>query len=126
MEVGPRDGLQNEPQLVKTTVKLDLIERLRKSGCKVIETTSFVSPKWVPQMADHVEITQNVVKDPTVSYPVLTPNIKGYDAAVQAGAEEVRCVQVLIHTPSWISSFDESMLFWVNVYNTYAVHPDYM
>eukprot|EP00041_Stephanoeca_diplocostata_P024380 m.616847 g.616847 ORF g.616847 m.616847 type:complete len:349 (+) comp22514_c1_seq21:230-1276(+) len=89
VEVGPRDGLQNEPQLVETTVKLDLIEQLRKSGCKVIETTSFVSPKWVPQMADHVEITHRVIKDPAVSYPVLTPNIKGYNAAVEAGAEEV-------------------------------------
>mmetsp|Transcript_4248 Transcript_4248/g.10785 ORF Transcript_4248/g.10785 Transcript_4248/m.10785 type:complete len:362 (-) Transcript_4248:636-1721(-) len=94
VEVGPRDGLQNEKQLVPTVVKLELIERLRLAGLKTIEATSFVSPKWVPQMGDHVEVLKGVVR-PTgpdgdgLFYPVLTPNLKGYEAAAQAGADEV-------------------------------------
>ena len=89
VEVGPRDGLQNEKQLVTTETKLDLIERLAEAGLKDIEAASFVSPKWVPQMADHAEIMQRLVRHPGVNYPVLTPNLKGYEAAVEAGAQEV-------------------------------------
>jgi hydroxymethylglutaryl-CoA lyase len=89
VEVGPRDGLQNEAQIVYTATKLELIERLAKAGLRVIEAASFVSPKWVPQMADHAQIMQGLKRHPGVSYPVLTPNLKGFEAAAAAGAEEV-------------------------------------
>lgn len=89
VEVGPRDGLQNEKQVVTTETKLALIERLGDAGLKDIEAASFVSPKWVPQMADHAEILQRLVRRPGVRYPVLTPNLKGFEAAVAAGADEV-------------------------------------
>uniref|UniRef100_A0A0K8S1G0 Hydroxymethylglutaryl-CoA lyase, mitochondrial n=1 Tax=Crotalus horridus TaxID=35024 RepID=A0A0K8S1G0_CROHD len=89
VEVGPRDGLQNEKNIVPTRVKIDLINMLSETGLSVIEATSFVSPKWVPQMADHTEVMQGIRKVPGVSYPVLTPNLKGFEAAVAAGAKEV-------------------------------------
>jgi len=89
VEVGPRDGLQNERQTVTTATKLQLIERLAQAGLRVIEATAFVSPKWVPQMSDHADLMQQLQRRPGVSYPVLTPNIKGYEAAVAAGAREV-------------------------------------
>jgi hydroxymethylglutaryl-CoA lyase len=89
VEVGPRDGLQNEKQTVSTDTKLELIDRLAAAGLRDIEAASFVSPKWVPQMADHAEIMARLVRRPGVSYPVLAPNLKGYEAAVAAGAEEV-------------------------------------
>ncbi len=89
VEVGPRDGLQNEPRLVSTATKLELIARLADAGLRAIEAASFVSPKWVPQMADHAEIMRGLDRRPGVSYPVLAPNLKGYEAAVAAGADEV-------------------------------------
>ncbi|XP_072836321.2 hydroxymethylglutaryl-CoA lyase, mitochondrial isoform X2 [Pogona vitticeps] len=89
VEVGPRDGLQNEKNLVPTQVKIDLINMLSETGLSVIEATSFVSAKWVPQMADHTEVMQSIRKVPGISYPVLTPNLKGFQAAVAAGAREV-------------------------------------
>nr|XP_008169232.2 hydroxymethylglutaryl-CoA lyase, mitochondrial isoform X1 [Chrysemys picta bellii] len=89
VEVGPRDGLQNEKNIVPTQVKISLINMLSETGLPVIEATSFVSPKWVPQMADHTEVLQGIQKFPGVSYPVLTPNLKGFQAAVAAGAKEV-------------------------------------
>lgn len=93
VEVGPRDGLQNEPQIVPTAIKIELIERLADAGLRSIEATSFVSPKWVPQMADNAEVLRAVLaappRQPALSYPVLTPNRKGFDAAVAAGAREV-------------------------------------
>ncbi|XP_055387206.1 hydroxymethylglutaryl-CoA lyase, mitochondrial [Condylostylus longicornis] len=89
VEVGPRDGLQNEKQIVPTSVKINLINGLSAAGLKTIEVTSFVSPKWVPQMSDNSEILKNIIKYPGVSYPVLTPNLKGFEAAVCAGAEEI-------------------------------------
>jgi hydroxymethylglutaryl-CoA lyase len=89
VEVGPRDGLQNESQIVTTATKLELIDRLAKAGLRAIEAASFVSPKWVPQMADHAQIMQGLKRHPGVSYPVLTPNLKGFEAAVAAGADEV-------------------------------------
>ena len=89
VEVGPRDGLQNEKQTVTTDTKLELIARLADAGLRDIESASFVSPKWVPQMADHAELMRRLVRKPGVNYPVLTPNLQGFEAAVAAGATEV-------------------------------------
>jgi hydroxymethylglutaryl-CoA lyase len=89
VEVGPRDGLQNESREVPTAVKLELIERLADAGLQSVEATAFVSPKWVPQMADHTEVLERIRRKPGVSYPVLTPNLKGFEAARAAGATEV-------------------------------------
>ena len=89
VEVGPRDGLQNEKQLVPTTTKIELIQRLADTGLSVVEATSFVSPKWVPQMADSAEVMTGIRRKAGVSYPVLTPNLKGFEAALAAGATEV-------------------------------------
>jgi hydroxymethylglutaryl-CoA lyase len=89
VEVGPRDGLQNEKQLVPTETKIELIERLADAGLRVIEATAFVSPKWVPQMGDNSAVLQGIKRHPAAVYPVLTPNLQGFDAAVEAGATEV-------------------------------------
>ena len=89
VEVGPRDGLQNEPGEVPTAVKLELIERLADAGLPAVEATAFVSPKWVPQMADHTEVLERIRRKAGVAYPVLTPNLKGFEAARAAGATEV-------------------------------------
>jgi hydroxymethylglutaryl-CoA lyase len=89
VEVGPRDGLQNEPHLVPTATKIELIHRLARAGLKTIEATAFVSPKWVPQMADHAAVLGGIDRQPGVNYPVLVPNTKGFEAAVAAGATEV-------------------------------------
>ena len=89
VEVGPRDGLQNESTQVPTTVKIDLINRLSDAGLSVVEATSFVSPKWVPQMADNAAVMTGIQRKPGVSYPVLTPNLQGFEAALAAGVEEV-------------------------------------
>ena len=92
VEVGPRDGLQNEAQPIPTATKLALIRRLAAAGLRDIEATAFVSPKWVPQMADHAEVMAGLPSGadfPGVNYPVLTPNLKGFEAAQAAGAREV-------------------------------------
>ncbi len=91
VEMGPRDGLQNEKRLVSTDIKVELVRRLECAGLKAIETTSFVSPKWVPQMGDNTEVLRRVLAQAAagVAYPVLTPNLKGFEAAVAAGATEV-------------------------------------
>jgi hydroxymethylglutaryl-CoA lyase len=89
VEVGPRDGLQNEPGELPTAVKVELIERLADAGLTAVEASAFVSPKWVPQMADHTEVLERIRRKPGVSYPVLTPNLKGFEAARAAGATEV-------------------------------------
>lgn len=89
VEVGPRDGLQNEAQPVPTAVKIELIERLTEAGLTVVEATSFVSPRWVPQMADNTAVLAGIRRQPGVSYPVLTPNLQGFTAALAAGATEV-------------------------------------
>ncbi|NMG01982.1 hydroxymethylglutaryl-CoA lyase [Azoarcus taiwanensis] len=91
VEVGPRDGLQNEKQVIPADTKVSLIRRLEAAGLKAIETTSFVSPKWVPQMGDNTEVLTRVLAEaaPGVDYPVLTPNMKGFEAALAAGAREV-------------------------------------
>ena len=89
VEVGPRDGLQNEKQVVPTATKIELIERLAEAGVRVIEATSFVSPKWVPQMATSAEVMAGIVRKPGVIYSVLTPNMKGFEGALAAKADEV-------------------------------------
>ena len=89
VEVGPRDGLQNEKQLVSTDTKLELIGRLGQAGLQAIEATAFVSPRWVPQMADSAELMARLDRLPWIAYPVLTPNMKGFEAALAAGAAEV-------------------------------------
>ncbi len=89
VDVSPRDGLQNEAALVPTEVKVRLIEGLAEAGIPVVEATSFVSPKWVPQMADAAEVMARLRPKAGVSYPVLTPNLKGFEAARAAGAREV-------------------------------------
>ena len=90
VEVGPRDGLQNEKQPVPTDVKLELIARLADAGLRDIEATAFVSPKWVPQMADHADLMRRLPRRAGVSYPVLVPNLKGG-------------LQQLAQTSAWIS-----------------------
>jgi len=89
VEVGPRDGLQNEPQPVPTDVKVALIDALADAGMPTIEATSFVSPKWVPQMADAADVMARVRRKPGVRYAVLTPNLKGFEAALASRADEV-------------------------------------
>jgi len=89
VEVGPRDGLQNEKTLVPTAAKIELIDRLSRTGLRTIEATSFVSPKWVPQLADAAEVFAGIARRPGIAYPVLVPNLQGYERAVAAGAEEV-------------------------------------
>jgi hydroxymethylglutaryl-CoA lyase len=88
-EVGPRDGLQNEPTTVPTAVKLELIDRLGASGLAVIEATSFVHPQWVPQLADSDELMAQLTRRPGVRYPVLVPNERGLDRALERGATDV-------------------------------------
>jgi len=89
VEMGPRDGLQNEPGTVPTEVKVELVDRLTDAGFSAVEVGSFVSPKWVPQMADTAEVMKRIRRKPGVSYPVLVPNLKGLEAAIAAGAQEV-------------------------------------
>ncbi|XWS73631.1 hypothetical protein CRYUN_Cryun02cG0145200 [Craigia yunnanensis] len=89
VEVGPRDGLQNEKNIVPTSVKVELIRRLVSSGLPVVEATSFVSPKWVPQLADAKDVMKAICNVEDARLPVLTPNLKGFEAAVAAGAKEV-------------------------------------
>ena len=89
VEVGPRDGLQNEKDWVPTEFKIKLIDQLSETGLEMIETTSFVSPKWIPQMKDAAEVLQGIYRHPGVVYPVLTPNLKGLERALESGATEV-------------------------------------
>ena len=89
VEVGPRDGLQNEKVNIDLATKVTLIEALAKSGLSMIETGSFVSPKWVPQMADSAQVFAAINRQNAVTYSALTPNLKGFEAAVAAGADEV-------------------------------------
>lgn len=89
VEVGPRDGLQNEPNIIPTDRKIQFINALSDSGLTVIETTSFVSPQWVPQMADHAEVMQGITRKPGVHYPVLVPNEKGFEAALKVDVKDI-------------------------------------
>lgn len=89
VEVGARDGLQNEAETIPATVKIELIDRLGATGLTAIEAGAFVSPKWVPQMADSAEVLAGIERRAGVSYPVLVPNMKGFEAAAAAGVEEI-------------------------------------
>jgi hydroxymethylglutaryl-CoA lyase len=89
VEVGPRDGLQNEARIVPAATKIDLVERLAATGLRTVEVTSFVSPKWVPQLADAAEVFAGVRRRPDVRYPVLVPNEAGYERARAVGADEI-------------------------------------
>jgi hydroxymethylglutaryl-CoA lyase len=89
VEVGPRDGLQNEKTIIPAATKIELINRLSLTGLRTIEATSFVSPKWVPQLADAAEVFSAIDKNADIHYPVLVPNEQGYDRARAVGANEV-------------------------------------
>jgi hydroxymethylglutaryl-CoA lyase len=89
VEVGPRDGLQNESTTVPAEIKVQLVEKLADAGLSVIEVGAFVSPRWVPQMATSAEVFTHVDKQPNVSYPMLVPNLKGLELALAAGVEEI-------------------------------------
>ena len=89
LEVGPRDGLQNENQPVPAAVKIELVHRLQQAGFAQIEVTSFVSPKWVPQMADNAEVMAGIQRKPGARYSVLTPNMQGLEAALRSQPDEV-------------------------------------
>jgi hydroxymethylglutaryl-CoA lyase len=89
IDVGPRDGLQNEKQPVPAAVKVELVHRLQAAGLKEIEVTSFVSPKWVPQMADNAEVMAGIQRQAGVRYSVLTPNLQGFEAALKTGPDEI-------------------------------------
>ncbi|MBT9505771.1 hydroxymethylglutaryl-CoA lyase [Rhodoferax sp.] len=89
VEVGPRDGLQNEKQPVPAAIKVELVHRLQDAGLKEIEVTSFVSPKWVPQMADNAEVMAGLVRRAGVRYSVLTPNLQGFEAALKSKPDEI-------------------------------------
>ena len=89
VEVGPRDGLQNEMHIVPVDVKIEFVNRLGDAGIKIIEAGSFVSPKWVPQMANTADVLARVSRTPGLKYTVLVPNMKGFDRALVAEADEV-------------------------------------
>ena len=89
VDVGPRDGLQNEKQPVPAAIKIELVHRLQDAGLKNIEVTSFVSPKWVPQMADNTEVMAGIQRQPGVCYSVLTPNLQGFEASLDSRPDEI-------------------------------------
>ncbi|MEQ1596164.1 MAG: hydroxymethylglutaryl-CoA lyase [Casimicrobium sp.] len=89
VEVGPRDGLQNEKQEIPAAIKIELVNRLSEAGFRNVESGSFVSPKWVPQMATSAEVMAGITRKPSVIYSVLTPNMKGFEGALASGANEV-------------------------------------
>lgn len=89
VEVGPRDGLQNEKIFIPTKTKIEFINRLSQTGLRTIETTSFVSPHWIPQLVDNSEVLSGITKKSNVAYPVLVPNIEGMHKALKAGAREI-------------------------------------
>lgn len=93
-EVGPRDGLQNEKVQVPTSIKVEFVNRLSQTGLKFIEVTSFVSPKWVPQMSDHVEVLTAINRVPGIQYSALTPNMQGFNKALSLGKKGVDSVAI--------------------------------
>jgi hydroxymethylglutaryl-CoA lyase len=89
VEVSPRDGLQNESTIVPTEIKIEFINQLSCTGLQAIEVTSFVSPRWIPQMSDNSEVLRGITQYPNISYPVLVPNLQGFESALAAGAKEI-------------------------------------
>ncbi len=89
VEVGPRDGLQNESKIIPTSIKIEFINRLSQTGLSVIEATSFVSAKWIPQLSDNSIVLQGIKQKPGIIYPVLVPNMQGFNAALAAGVKEI-------------------------------------
>ena len=89
VDVGPRDGLQNEKQPVPAAIKIELVHRLQEAGLKNIEVTSFVSPKWIPQMADNTQVMAGIRRQPGVCYSVLTPNLQGFEASLASNPDEI-------------------------------------
>ena len=125
VEVGPRDGLQNETAMVPTDDKVALIDALSEAGFPAIEATAFVSPKWVPQMADAAEVMKRIRRKPGVRYPVLTPNLKGLEAALAARADEVAVFVAASETFSRKNincSIDESLTRAHPVFAAAAAH----
>lgn len=98
MEVGPRDGLQNEALMVDTQSKIKFIEDLARAGHKRIEITSFVSPSWIPQLADQVEVANGIKREPAVSYAALVPNVRGYEKAKSCNIDEISIVVAASNT----------------------------
>ena len=98
VEVGPRDGLQNEPTPIETNAKVEFIDRLSRTGLRTIEATSFVSPKWVPQLADAEQVLQQITRREGVVYPVLVPNMPGLERALSVGAEEIAVFSAVSET----------------------------
>ncbi|XP_042675411.1 3-hydroxymethyl-3-methylglutaryl-CoA lyase, cytoplasmic isoform X3 [Centrocercus urophasianus] len=127
VEVGPRDGLQNEKVIVPTDTKIELINRLSKTGLPVIEVTSFVSSKWVPQMADHKEVMRGIERHPGVQYPVLTPNLKGFHSAVSKRLYSMGCYEISlgdtigVGTPGSMKRMLEAVMKEIPL-NALAVH----
>ena len=118
VEVGPRDGLQNEKALLPAAVKIELIDRLSATGLKTIEATSFVSPKWIPQLADAADVFTAIRKAEGISYPVLVPNEQGYERARAVGVREIAIFTAASETFSrknTNASIDESMARFVPV-----------
>ncbi len=125
VEVGPRDGLQNEPGTVPTEVKIELVDRLSGAGLPLIEAGSFVSPKWVPQMADSGAVLAGIVRRPETRYAALTPNRIGFDQALAAGADEVAVFAAASETFSRRNlncSIDESFARFAAVCEAAAAH----
>ena len=89
VEVGPRDGLQNEAKILPTATKIEFINRLSKTGLKTIEATSFVSAKWIPQMGDNVEVVKGIERVDGVTYSAIVPNMKGFEDAIVTGIKEI-------------------------------------
>ncbi len=120
VEVGPRDGLQNEKNPVSTADKIELVDRLSATGLRSIEATSFVSPKWVPQMADAAEVYAGIDKRPGIAYPVLVPNLQGYARARGVGVAEIAvftAASEAFNRRNINASVDESLERFVPVLN---------
>lgn len=120
VEVGPRDGLQNEKTIIATADKIALIDRLSQTGLRSIEATSFVSPKWIPRLADAAEVFAGIGKKPGVSYPVLVPNEQGYDRARAVGATEIAIFSAAseaFNRKNINASIDESIERFIPVMN---------
>ena len=125
VEVGPRDGLQNESKTVPTETKVELIDRLGRTGLRVIEAGSFVSPKWVPQMADTAAVLARIARSAAASYPVLVPNMRGLDDARAAGVRDIAVFAAASETFSRKNinaSIDESLARYEEVCASARAH----